>query len=277
MGKASERFSWPASLHPLRDYLKRRGVDPDRHASARQAAYFAQQVLNTRFKFPDTGGDMMPVLIKIQDALNSGAVRERYLPEEKRAPKAGKTGKGKRRQQRPVFDAAAMEFGIHIFADGAAVPNPGTGGWGVVVYRDGAEIASACGGDPESTNNEMELTALLNAIEHGRRIGGPVTIWTDSNYCVRGVNEWMAGWKALGWHRAGENAEPHNRLLKNVDLWRAIDEALTGHAGITVQWVRGHAGIAGNERADELAEQGRQKTIDTIGDPLRLHSMTIGE
>ncbi|MCZ7488520.1 ribonuclease H [Rhizobium rhizogenes] len=166
------------------------------------------------------------------------------------------------------FSPSRFADGIHIFSDGAAVPNPGAGGWGVVVYEDGAEIATACGGDPETTNNQMELVGLLNAIEKAKVLTGnrEVTIWSDSQYCVQGVNEWMPRWKAKGWQRAGANAEPKNRVVMNVELWKAIDEALgeslQRSANISVRWVKGHAGVAGNERADQLAEQGRIEAIE---------------
>lgn len=163
------------------------------------------------------------------------------------------------------FSPARFATGIHIFSDGAAIPNPGAGGWGVVVYEDGAEIATACGGDPETTNNQMELVGLLNAIEKAKALpeNPAVTIWSDSQYCVKGATEWMPGWKSKGWLRAGENAEPKNRVVMNVELWKAIDEALSSAAvNISIRWVKGHSGVAGNERADQLAEKGRQEAID---------------
>ncbi|UNZ51898.1 ribonuclease H family protein [Agrobacterium tumefaciens] len=173
-----------------------------------------------------------------------------------------KPGTGKHRKD---FSPSRFAAGIHIFSDGAAIPNPGAGGWGVVIYEDGAEIATGRGGDPETTNNQMELVGLLNAIEKAKALAGnpAVTIWSDSQYCVKGCNEWMPGWKAKGWFRADENAEPKNRVVMNVELWKAIDEALSSAAGnISIRWVKGHCGVAGNERADQLAEQGRQEAID---------------
>ncbi|WP_284765388.1 ribonuclease H [Agrobacterium sp. CFBP2214] len=162
------------------------------------------------------------------------------------------------------FSPSRFSVGFHVFCDGAAIPNPGAGGWGVVVYEGGAEIATACGGDPETTNNQMELVGLLNAIEKAKALPGnpAATIWSDSQYCVKGSTEWMPGWKAKGWMRAGENAQPKNRVVMNVELWKAIDEALSSGAGnISIRWVKGHSGVVGNERADELAEQGRQAAM----------------
>lgn len=170
-----------------------------------------------------------------------------------------------------MFTPDMFTTGIHIFCDGAAVPNPGAGGWGVVVYRDGEEISTSCGGDPEATNNAMEMTALLVAIEKAQGLWStiwptetikPVTIWCDSQYAVKGANEWRHGWRKNGWARGGPNAEPKNRILANAELWKAIDEALGDilkSEGISIRWVKGHNGIVGNERADELAEQGRQE------------------
>ncbi|KQW62713.1 MULTISPECIES: ribonuclease H [unclassified Ensifer] len=154
------------------------------------------------------------------------------------------------------IDHSAFAAGLHVFADGACEPNPGPGGWGVAAFRDGVEIASDHGGEADTTNNRMELTGLLKGIAAAKALDGPVTIWCDSMYCVKGTNEWRHGWKKNSWQRGGPNADPRNRILLNAELWQAIDEALLGAAQITVRWCKGHAGIAGNERADELSNMG---------------------
>ncbi|MEY9782289.1 ribonuclease H family protein [Sinorhizobium fredii] len=154
------------------------------------------------------------------------------------------------------IDHAAFVTGLHVFADGACEPNPGPGGWGVAVYRDGHEVASDHGGDADTTNNRMELTGLLKGIEAAKALLAPATLWCDSQYAVKGTNEWRHGWKKNGWQRGGANADPKNRILLNVDLWQAIDAALSGADQIIVKWVKGHAGVVGNERADELSNLG---------------------
>lgn len=272
-------YTFPPSLYPLRDYLKGQGADTRAFVSARQAAFMAQQLLGTRVKFPDKGADMTSTLFLIQKA-----VTENLIPEQKKvaagAPTVKASGNLTKREIRHLskqdwnkrnrkermkerFPAEKFREGAHIFCDGASIPNPGVGGWGVAVYANGAEIASSFGGDPETTNNQMELTGLLNALEEAWKLitdWPEVTIWCDSQYCVKGVNEWMPGWKAKGWQRGGANAEPQNRVVMNVDLWKAIDEKMQDFpkfGKVTVRWVKGHHGVAGNERADELAEQGR--------------------
>jgi len=163
----------------------------------------------------------------------------------------------KRKQSKPfVIDHGQYETGLHVFSDGCCEPNPGPGGWGVAVYRDGVEIASDHGGDADTTNNRQELMGLLKGIEAAKALGEPVTIWCDSMYCVKGANEWRHGWKKNGWQRGGPNADPKNRILLNAELWQAIDAALFGADQITIRWCKGHAGIAGNERADELSNLG---------------------
>ncbi len=158
---------------------------------------------------------------------------------------------------------SSFSKGVHIFCDGAAVPNPGAGGWGVVVYRDGVEVHSQSGGDPDTTNNRMEMGALLIAIETATRIAAPVTIWSDSQYCVNGANDWRHKWKRHGWKKTAKASE----LVKNADLWQAIDTALedaSNFGRITITWIKGHAGIVGNERADELAEIGRRESSEIV-------------
>ncbi|RVQ68145.1 ribonuclease H family protein [Sinorhizobium medicae] len=148
------------------------------------------------------------------------------------------------------IDHAAFSVGLHIFADGACEPNPGPGGWGVAVYRDGVEVASDHGGDADTTNNRMELTGLLRGIEAAKALGAPAILWCDSQYAVKGANEWMHNWKKRGWKKPG------NEELKNIELWQSIDAALSGPDQITIRWCKGHAGIIGNERADELSNIG---------------------
>ncbi|RVO50833.1 ribonuclease HI [Sinorhizobium meliloti] len=157
-----------------------------------------------------------------------------------------------RPKQRKTYeiDHSAFSAGFHVFADGACEPNPGPGGWGVAVYRDGVELASDHGGDADTTNNRMELTGLLKGIEAAKALGAPTILWCDSQYAVKGANEWMHNWKKRGWKKPG------NEELKNIELWQSIDAALSGADQLTIRWCKGHAGIVGNERADELSNMG---------------------
>lgn len=252
-------YVFPKILAPLRDYLKGQGADVRSFVSARQAAFMAQQLIGSRVKFPAPGQDMTSALLLIQKAVPADAV-----PIFKTSKKPTKSKLARAAKHQSDFKPALFAEGIHIFCDGAAIPNPGVGGWGVVVYEDGVEVISTYGGAPETTNNAMELTAILNAIGEAWKFvaeWSSITIWSDSDYCVKGVNEWMAGWKAKGWRRGSDKAEPKNRELANADLWKAIDAALVDvpeFGVVNIKWVKGHIGVAGNERADELAEMGRQ-------------------
>lgn len=149
---------------------------------------------------------------------------------------------------------------INIYTDGACEPNPGAGGWAFVVFDgQGVETLTRNGGDVSTTNNIMEMTAVLAALELAAINAKPenVTIYSDSQYVVKGCNEWRHGWAKKGWTR-GKSA------LANADLWQAIAAA---HDAFPCQiiWVRGHSGIPGNERADELAEQGRIYALKQFG------------
>lgn len=138
---------------------------------------------------------------------------------------------------------------VEIFTDGACSGNPGPGGWGVVLRWRGVE-KELFGGEPETTNNRMELTAAirgLEALKKQRRV--TVRLYTDSEYVKKGITEWIGGWKARGWKTAAKAP------VKNADLWQALDAARASH-DVTFHWVRGHAGHPENERADALARQG---------------------
>lgn len=136
---------------------------------------------------------------------------------------------------------------IDIYTDGACSGNPGPGGWGAIL-RFGAHEKEIWGGEPQTTNNRMELTAVIRALELLNR---PVAarVHTDSQYVQKGISEWIHGWKARGWKTASKTP------VKNVDLWQALDRAASRHR-LDWVWVRGHAGHPENERADELARRG---------------------
>ncbi|HCX33739.1 MAG TPA: ribonuclease HI [Rhodocyclaceae bacterium] len=153
------------------------------------------------------------------------------------------------------MEARPEEEPVEIFTDGACSGNPGPGGWGALL-RTGTREKELYGGEPNTTNNRMELTAVIEALSALRR-PLPVRVYTDSQYVQKGISEWLAAWKARGWRTADK------RPVKNIDLWQALDRIASRHR-IEWHWVRGHAGHAENERADGLArrgveEQGRRR------------------
>ncbi|MFO0519809.1 MAG: ribonuclease HI [bacterium] len=136
---------------------------------------------------------------------------------------------------------------INIFTDGACKGNPGAGGWGALLRR-GSHEKELFGGEPHTTNNRMELLAVIRALEALTR-PSRVRVHTDSQYVQQGISSWIHGWKRKNWRTAA------GAPVKNVDLWKALDEAAARHE-IEWLWVRGHAGHPGNERADALANRG---------------------
>jgi ribonuclease HI len=136
---------------------------------------------------------------------------------------------------------------IYIYSDGACKGNPGVGGWGALLVSAGhrKEIS---GGEANTTNNRMEMTAVIRALESLKR-PSTVEVHTDSQYVQKGISEWMTGWKRRNWHTAD------GKPVKNQDLWLQLD-ALSQLHKIEWKWVRGHAGHPENERADALANQG---------------------
>ena len=136
---------------------------------------------------------------------------------------------------------------VVIYTDGACSGNPGPGGWGALLMASGRE-RELCGGEAATTNNRMELTAAIEALEALKR-PCRVELHTDSRYLRDGISQWLAQWKARGWRTASKSA------VKNEDLWRRLDAAAARHR-IDWRWVRGHAGHPLNERADALARRG---------------------
>ncbi|MEO8417804.1 MAG: ribonuclease HI [Methylophilaceae bacterium] len=136
---------------------------------------------------------------------------------------------------------------IEIYADGACKGNPGPGGWGAWLAFDGHE-KELCGGELLTTNNRMELTAVIRALEALKR-PSKVKIYTDSVYVQKGITEWIHGWKTRGWRTSDK------KPVKNEELWRELDGLSQQHEIVWI-WVKGHAGDVGNERADALANQG---------------------
>ncbi len=136
---------------------------------------------------------------------------------------------------------------VTIYSDGACRGNPGPGGWGAVLRWDGRE-KTLCGGEANTTNNRMELTAAIRALEALRR-PCDVVLYTDSQYLRKGITEWLDNWKRRGWKTASR------KPVKNADLWEALDVLSRRHR-IEWRWVRGHSGDPGNEAADALANRG---------------------
>ncbi|WP_374764383.1 ribonuclease HI [Yunchengibacter salinarum] len=139
---------------------------------------------------------------------------------------------------------------VDIYTDGACSGNPGPGGWGAVLLYQGHE-KDLYGGAPDTTNNRMELQAAIEALNALKR-SCHVRLHTDSTYVRNGITQWLEGWKAKGWKTAAK------KPVKNEDLWRALDDAARRHR-IEWIWVKGHAGDAGNERADALARKGAEE------------------
>ncbi len=136
---------------------------------------------------------------------------------------------------------------VEIFADGACKGNPGVGGWGALL-KSGERERELFGGERETTNNRMELTAVIRALETLTR-PCEADVFVDSSYVQKGISEWIHGWKRNGWRTADK------KPVKNVDLWMELDRQAARHQ-IRWHWVKGHAGHAGNERADALANKG---------------------
>tara|TARA_R110001592_G_scaffold20926_2_gene84545 strand:- start:8281 stop:8715 length:435 start_codon:yes stop_codon:yes gene_type:complete len=136
---------------------------------------------------------------------------------------------------------------VEIYTDGACSGNPGPGGWGVLMRYNGHE-KEMCGGEGDTTNNRMEMMAVIEALGALKK-PSQVKLYTDSKYVMQGVTDWLEGWKAKNWKTASK------KPVKNKDLWERIDVLVQKHT-VAFFWVKGHDGHPENERADELARQG---------------------
>ena len=143
---------------------------------------------------------------------------------------------------------------ITIYTDGACKGNPGVGGWGALLVAGNKE-KELFGGEKDTTNNRMELMAVIQALNALKR-PCEINLYVDSQYVLKGITEWIQGWKAKGWKTASKAP------VKNVDLWQALDAARAVHQ-IEWIWVKGHAGDAGNERADQLANRGVEQAMQS--------------
>lgn len=146
-------------------------------------------------------------------------------------------------------NVSELTSSVVIYTDGACKGNPGPGGWGVYLNSGGVE-KDLFGGELQTTNNRMELTAVIEALTALKK-PCKVALYLDSEYVRQGITQWINGWKAKGWKTAAKQP------VKNVDLWKKLDDLVQNSAhNIDWHWVKGHAGDPGNERADELANKG---------------------
>ncbi len=147
-------------------------------------------------------------------------------------------------------DSAVIQSSIVIFVDGACSGNPGPGGWGAIVATPQGEVTELGGGDRQTTNNRMEIQGTISALAHVADQPGPVAVFTDSVYVIKGITQWVWGWRNRDWKTA------EGKDVANPELWKRLI-ALTAARGagnkVEWHWVKGHSGIPGNERVDEIA------------------------
>lgn len=169
----------------------------------------------------------------------------------------------------PLVAGAPADGGaylLEIFVDGCCEPRSATGGWAFVVCRGGIEIATESGRVVQTSNTVTELMALSSALTwvNSHAGGERAVLWSDSAYVVNGCNQWRHVWRNWGWRKKGANPNGRTRAIAHPELWQAIDAALRRHGEVEVAWCKGHSGIAGNERADRLAERARVMTSPAI-------------
>jgi ribonuclease HI len=161
--------------------------------------------------------------------------------------------------------------GVRLYTDGACIGNPGPGGWGFILKHPASgRSKEGSGGAHNTTNNRMEITAVVQGLE-ALRLPSNVELFSDSEYVVRAINKWMGKWKRFGWKRS-----KHSKAeLKNVDLWKRLDELLELHS-VAPTWVRGHNGHPENERCDFLADAAAIKISLTPAPPVEVPETDTG-
>lgn len=154
------------------------------------------------------------------------------------------------KNEKNVSESGEVFHGILIYTDGACSGNPGPGGWGAIVARPDGRIRELGGGEEATTNNQMEMLATIEALREVRDDDAPVTLCTDSTYVIRGITQWIWGWQKKGWKTA------EGKDVSNKELWQELAREVMhrkSHGEIAWRYVRGHIGVAGNERVDEIA------------------------
>jgi ribonuclease HI len=170
------------------------------------------------------------------------------------------------------MDRAGAGRQIVVFTDGAAKGNPGPGGWGVVVVRPGGDVTELGGRAAHTTNNRMELTGAINGLDAIRDVPGPVAIYTDSTYVIKGIREWIWAWRKRGW-RTAAGGEVLNR-----ELWEQLAALVEARGARAIDWhyVRGHVGTPGNERVDAIADGfAQQRPVTLYRGPLAAYELAI--
>ena len=161
---------------------------------------------------------------------------------------------------------------IIVFTDGAAKGNPGPGGWGAIVVTPDRRVTELGGGSPHTTNNRMELSGAIAALQHVAHHPGPVAIYTDSTYLIQGITQWVWGWRKRGWKTA-QGGDVLNR-----ELWEQLSELVVARprGDVAWHWVRGHVGTQGNERADQISVAfAQQQPPDLYAGPLEGYPLQI--
>jgi ribonuclease HI len=164
-----------------------------------------------------------------------------------------------------IDNASVSTDSIVVFTDGAAKGNPGPGGWGAIIATPEGRVKELGGRSPMTTNNKMELTGAIAALEHLQGVPGPLQIYTDSTYVIQGITQWIFGWRRKGW-RTAEGGEVLNR-----EYWEQLSALVAARGSSPIKWhyVRGHVGIPGNERVDEIADTlARQENVTLYDGPL---------